>query len=67
MLAIVGGAAGIGIAKLILKGILVMIPVDTLPSEADIRLNLPVLLFMLVAAILSERCLASGQLGKPPL
>src|SRR2546429_8767475 len=39
MLAIVGGAAGIGIAKLILKGILVMIPVDTLPSEADIRLD----------------------------
>jgi len=53
MLAIVGGAAGIGIAKAILKGILVMIPVDTLPPEADVRLNLPVLLFMLAAAILS--------------
>jgi predicted permease len=53
MLAIVGGAAGIGIAKAILRGILAMIPVDTLPSEADVRLNLPVLLFTLVAAILS--------------
>jgi len=41
-----------------------MIPVDTLPPEADVRLNLPVLLFMLAAAILSAVLFGIGRLCK---
>jgi putative ABC transport system permease protein len=52
-LAVVGGAVGILFAYAILNGILAMIPINTLPYEADMRLNLPVLLFMLGAALLS--------------
>jgi putative ABC transport system permease protein len=46
-LALLGAAAGIGVAYALLNGILAMIPVDTLPYEAETNLNLPVLLFML--------------------
>jgi len=52
-LSILGAAAGIAIAYGLIQGILAMIPVDTLPYEADIRVNPPVLLFMLAAALLS--------------
>jgi putative ABC transport system permease protein len=52
-LAIVGGTVGIVFAYSFLNGILSMIPVNTLPYEADMRVNVPVLLFMLGAAILS--------------
>ena len=46
-LALMGALAGIFVAEGVLKGILSIIPVYTLPYEADIRLKLPVLLFML--------------------
>jgi predicted permease len=52
-LAIVGGAAGIGLSEIILHGILVMIPVYTFPSESDFRMHVPVLLFTLGASILA--------------
>jgi len=52
-LALLGAAAGIGVAYAILQGILSMIPVNTLPYEADMRVNVPVLLFMLAAAVFS--------------
>jgi hypothetical protein len=38
---------GVGLAEILLRVILVMMPAYTLPSEADVRLNLPVLLFTL--------------------
>ena len=52
-LALVGGIIGIGFAYAILNGILAMIPVNTLPYEADMRLNVPVLFFMLGVAVFS--------------
>jgi putative ABC transport system permease protein len=52
-LAIAGGAAGIALSEIILQGILSMIPVGTLPNEADFRLHLPVLLFTLGTTVLA--------------
>jgi len=52
-LALAGGVVGILFAYAILNGILSMIPVNTLPYEADMRLNLPVLLFMVATAVFS--------------
>lgn len=43
-----GGAVGIGLGQILLKVLMANIPFD-LPSEADIRLSIPVLLFTLTA------------------
>ncbi len=51
LLALAGAAAGILVADAVLRGILSMIPVDTLPYEAEMSLNIPVLLFMLGISI----------------
>ena len=50
-LSVIGGALGISLAWGLLKVIVAMIPPFTLPSEADFRLNLPVLSFSLAASI----------------
>src|SRR6266481_4357650 len=52
-LAIIGGALGVGLATMLLKVIVVLLPPFSIPTEADIRLNLPVLLFSLGATILA--------------
>ena len=52
-LALIGCVAGIVLAWALLKVILVMIPPDTLPSEADVRINLPVLLFTVASSLLA--------------
>ncbi len=52
-LASLGGAFGIALAWALMKLIMVMMPPFTLPTEADIRLNLPVLLFTLGATMLA--------------
>jgi putative ABC transport system permease protein len=52
-LASIGGALGVGLAWAFLKAILALMPAYTLPSEADVRLNLPVLLFTLGATMLA--------------
>jgi predicted permease len=52
-LAAIGGALGIALAWALLKVIMAMIPQFTLPSEADVRLNIPVLLFTLGATMLA--------------
>ncbi len=49
MLAILGGALGLAMGYAMLQGLIAAIPPDTLPPEADLRLNIPVLLFMLAA------------------
>ena len=41
------------LAAAVLKGILLLMPEGTLPTEADVRLNLPVLAFTLAACALS--------------
>jgi putative ABC transport system permease protein len=53
VLATIGGALGVALAAALLKGILLLMPDGTLPTEADVRLNLPVLMFTLIACALS--------------
>jgi putative ABC transport system permease protein len=53
ILAGVGGLAGVGLGYVMLRGLIVVMPRDTLPSEADLRLNLPVLLVTLAATTLA--------------
>ena len=52
-LAGIGGALGVGLAWAFLKAILALMPPFTLPSEADVTLNIPVLLFTLAATMLA--------------
>ena len=49
ILALIGGALGVGMGYAMLQGLIAAMPRDTLPSEADLRLNIPILLFTLVA------------------
>jgi putative ABC transport system permease protein len=52
LLAIAGGALGVGLSSIILQGIVAIMPPDTLPYEADLTLNVPVLVFtVLVSAV----------------
>jgi putative ABC transport system permease protein len=53
VLATIGGTLGVALAAAVLKGILLLMPEGTLPTEADVRLNLPVLAFTLAACALS--------------
>lgn len=53
VLALIGGALGVSLAWALLHGIIAIMPKGTLPTEADLRLNLPVLLFTLAASTLS--------------
>jgi putative ABC transport system permease protein len=53
LLALLGGAAGIGFAQLLIKAFNALIPPNTLPSEADISISVPVLLFTLTATVLA--------------
>jgi putative ABC transport system permease protein len=51
-LSLIGGILSVGLAWGLLKVIMAGMPPFTLPSEADFRLNLPVLFFNLAASIL---------------
>jgi len=53
LLAILGSAVGVGLAQALLKGFIALMPPSTLPSEADIRIDLAVLVFTLVVTALS--------------
>lgn len=53
LLAMIGGAAGVALGWGLLKLLLHYMPPNTLPSEADVSLNLPVLLFALAATLIS--------------
>jgi predicted permease len=52
-LAAIGGALGVGLAWALLKVILALMPQYTLPSEADVTLNIPVLLFTMAGTMLA--------------
>ena len=47
VLALLGGALGVGLASIVLKVIVTLLPQFSIPTEADVRLNLPVLFFSL--------------------
>jgi len=49
LLAITGGVLGIGVGYAMLQSLLAIMPRGTLPDEADLHLNLPILLFTLAA------------------
>src|SRR6202044_2801433 len=48
-LTLAGGVLGVGVGYAMLKGLIAAMPPNTLPSEADLRLNIPILLFTLAA------------------
>jgi putative ABC transport system permease protein len=52
-LAILGGLLGIAAGNAALRSLVAAIPADSLPPEADLRLNAPILLIMLAAATLA--------------
>ncbi|WP_446745426.1 ABC transporter permease [Silvibacterium acidisoli] len=53
MLAVIGGILGVGVGDAMLRGLVSILPQNTLPNEADLTLNLPVLLFTLGCATLA--------------
>ncbi|MGA8594640.1 MAG: ABC transporter permease, partial [Bryobacteraceae bacterium] len=53
LLAVAGGALGIGCGYAMLRGLVAVMPPNTLPSEADLSLNFPILLFTLAATTLA--------------
>jgi predicted permease len=52
-LALIGGGLGVILGWALLRGIEAIMPPGTLPTEADLQLNLPVLLFTLAASTFS--------------
>jgi putative ABC transport system permease protein len=52
-LALIGGGLGVVLGWALLRGIIAIMPPGTLPTEADLRLNLPVLFFTLAATTIS--------------
>jgi len=53
ILAIAGGVLGVAVGYGMLQGLIAAMPRNTLPSEADLRLNIPILLFTLLATTLA--------------
>ena len=53
LLAVCGGILGVGVGYGMLRGLIAAMPEGTLPTEADLRLNLPILLFTLGATTLA--------------
>ena len=53
LLTLAGGLLGIGVGYAMLQGLIAVMPRGTLPDEADLRLNIPILLFTLAATTLA--------------
>ncbi len=53
VLALVGGAVGIGLAFLVMRAVVALMPQFMLPSETVIELNMPVLLFTVALSLVS--------------
>ena len=53
VLAVLGGGLGIGLGLAIIRIMMAKMPPSTLPSEADVTLNLPVLFFTLAATTIA--------------
>lgn len=52
-LALIGGALGTALAIAMIKAFMIAMPKYTLPSEADVRLSVPVLLFTIAVTLLA--------------
>jgi putative ABC transport system permease protein len=53
VLALIGGALGTALALAMIKAFIIAVPRYTLPSEADVRLSVPVLLFTIGATMVA--------------
>ena len=53
LLAFLGGALGIALGYALLQGVLALVPRGTLPTEADLRINLPILGFAIAVTTLT--------------
>jgi putative ABC transport system permease protein len=53
LLALAGGTLGVGVGYAMLRGLMAAMPPNTLPIEADLRLNIPILLFTLLATTIA--------------
>ncbi len=53
LLALIGGLLGVGVGVAILRWLVATMPRNTLPSEADLSLNLPILAFTFAASTLA--------------
>ena len=53
LLAFLGGALGIALGYALLQGVLALMPRNTLPTEADLRINLPILGFAIAVTTLT--------------
>ncbi len=53
LLACLGGVLGVGVGAAVLRWLVASMPRGTLPSEADLSLNLPILLFSFAATTLA--------------
>ena len=53
LLAVAGGLLGVGVGYGMLRGLIAVMPEGTLPTEADLSLNLPILAFTLLATTLA--------------
>jgi putative ABC transport system permease protein len=53
VLALGGGMLGVAVGYGMLQGLIALMPPDTLPYEADLRLNVPILLFTLAMTTLA--------------
>ena len=53
LLALAGGLLGIGVGYAMLRALIAIMPENTLPTEADLQLNIPILLFSLAATTLA--------------
>ncbi len=53
LLTLAGGTLGVGVGYALLQGLIAVMPRGTLPNEADLRLNIPILLFTLGATTLA--------------
>jgi predicted permease len=53
VLALAGGVLGVGVGALCLRGLIAIMPLGTIPSEADLKLNFPILLFSFAASTLA--------------
>jgi putative ABC transport system permease protein len=53
LMTLAGGLLGIGVGYAMLQGLIAVMPRGTLPNEADLRLNIPILLFTLAATTLA--------------
>ncbi len=53
LLSVLGGALGVGVGYIVLRAIVAVLPPNTLPSEADLTLNLPILSVTLLTTTLA--------------